>query len=259
MGGGLSVSGESDRRPVVPGIPYCDILAGSNLAVDIAASLIKRQKTGRGQKIESSLTEAVIAAQGDMLPRALAGDVPGPAGNRDERVAGPADSYEARDGTFVIACSTDDEFTALVNAMGMPSLAEDPRFRTPEARRASAREGDPLFAIISAWAKDRDVAQIIDLFAKADVPAAKVRDFREITSCPHLSHREMFRHVPFENGVYSTCGARPQNERIPLHHRQGRGLYGSNIQRESSQCGIFPRRTLRCCGKRALSHRRSTT
>ena len=181
MGGAMSVTGLPGREPLVPGAPQGDISAGINLAGAVLAALVRRQKTGKGEKIEVALIDSIVAGQIDKMAMAQFGYVPGLIGNRDDRVAGPADGYFTKDRYVIISCETQKEFESLMKVMGREDLISDPRFAEYGARWKSANiDGDPLYPIVAEWVKTktteelekicRFLPQITTLLAEGETP-----------------------------------------------------------------------------------------
>lgn len=172
-GGLMSVTGPSPDQPTRVGVPIGDILAGMYGAYGVLAALHERQRTGRGQVVRTSLLAAVVGAHAYHGTRfTVAGEVPGPTGNRHPSIC-PYGLYRASDGFVQIAVGSDSLWRRFAPAFGLdrPEWARNPdRVRDHEAVNAAV---DAAFGGQSA-------GQVLATLADLGIPAGKVRDMREV-------------------------------------------------------------------------------
>lgn len=134
MTGIMSVTGEAGGRPTKVGVAWIDILTGLNSTIGILAALHERETSGRGQHVDVSLFDVGIASMANLAQSYLAtGDAPGRIGNAHPQVV-PYQDFEASDGFFMLAANNDDQFRRLCDAVGLPGLPDDDRFRDNAAR-----------------------------------------------------------------------------------------------------------------------------
>ncbi|MCV7194286.1 CaiB/BaiF CoA transferase family protein [Mycolicibacterium brumae] len=166
-----------------------DSLAGMFAAQGALAALYRRTVTGRGQVVDTALTESCLAVQESTIPDYdVGGVVRGPSGTRLEGIA-PSNIYQSADGSWVvIAANQDTVFARLCAAMGQPELAADERFVD---HRARGRNQDELDAIIGAWAAARAPADIIETLSAAGVIAGPINTVAEVVTDPQLLSRDM--------------------------------------------------------------------
>ncbi len=171
------------------GISYGDPVVGIFGAYLVNAALIHRKRTGQGQYIDLSNLEALEMLMPEaLLEYAMNGrDLPA-MGNRDRWMA-PHNCYKTlgdAEHWVSIAVGTEDEWRALCNAMGKPSMADDSRFRDAAARKQNE---DELDSIISAWTVPRDRWEITELLQRAGVAAFPTLSNKDIATDPHLRER----------------------------------------------------------------------
>src|SRR5687768_16149024 len=134
-GGLMSITGEGGDRPPIS-VPVAMIAMGSGLwaAVGIMASLMEREKTGRGGLVETSLFETALAYTCMQLASVIIS--PRRMGAHGSGVSGivPYQAFRAADAWIVIGGGNDGLFAKLVKALGRAELADDPRFVTNEKR-----------------------------------------------------------------------------------------------------------------------------
>ncbi len=195
FGGLRYVMGEPDRRPSRAGISIGDSLAATFACVGALAALEARRKTGRGQVVDSSIYEAVLAMMESLIPEyQLAGYIRERSGAVLPNVA-PSNIYEAVDGMVIIAANQDTVFGRLAAMIGQPELAEDARFATHHARGARQAELD---AIVNAWTKTRTRAAIQAASDEAGVPCGPIYRAPEMLQDPHFKAREAIVSAPYK-------------------------------------------------------------
>lgn len=194
MGGSMSITGWPGQEPTRAGMAIGDLFAGLNAGFAICASLFKRNETGKGNHIDVALVDCIVSGmEAKMMQYLYTGVSPVMTGNKYITSA-PYDSFKAKDDYFVIASGTDKHFEKLSAAMGMPELAQDPRFIDTETRKKNA---DPLKAIINDWASDKTVDEVVAIIDAVGVPAAPIYNCERVCKDENIvGVREMLVKVP---------------------------------------------------------------
>jgi crotonobetainyl-CoA:carnitine CoA-transferase CaiB-like acyl-CoA transferase len=197
MSGLMSITGEGPGRPPVKvGAPICDITAGLLLAMGILAAYTHRLKTGRGQMVDTSLFEAGITHTYWQSAIAFAtGVAPGPMGSAHPLNA-PYQALRTRDGYIVIGANGPKLWKAMLDAVGAPELADDPRFVDNGARMAHLAQ---LERALEAVYVTRTTAEWLAILEKAGVPAGPINDVQQMHADPQANARQMV--VPLEHPV----------------------------------------------------------
>jgi crotonobetainyl-CoA:carnitine CoA-transferase CaiB-like acyl-CoA transferase len=190
----MSITGAADGPPFRVGVAVGDIATGMFAVQGILAALVARARTGRGQRVDVAMLDAITALLSYQASSAFAtGETPARMGNRHPSIA-PYDTFAAADGEFVLSVGNDDQFGRLARVLHQPSIAEDPRFRSNADRVAHAdalrRE---LSVLLSQWRR----AELLDALKSAGVPSAAVRTITEALADPQLAAREMI--VPLDH------------------------------------------------------------
>jgi crotonobetainyl-CoA:carnitine CoA-transferase CaiB-like acyl-CoA transferase len=175
LGGLMSITGEPDGQPQKVGVALVDVLAGLFSTVGILAALRHRERTGSGQRVEVDLLSSLLAAlvnQGSAYT--IAGVVPHRMGNAHPSIA-PYDLYRTADGDIVLAVGTDRQFAALCDVLGIPEVADDPRFARNTDRVTHRAE---LRQELERALAQRPAADWAADLAAARVPAGVVNDLR---------------------------------------------------------------------------------
>ena len=149
IGGIMSVTGTEDGGPVKVGVPAADMVAGIFSSQAIVAALYARERTGRGQRVDLSLLEALLAFQVVPLSMYLASGTPPRRMGSAAPYSAPNEAYPTADGWIQVAAYTPARWPRLCEALGRPELVDDPRFATNADRVANRdelrRELEPTF------------------------------------------------------------------------------------------------------------------
>lgn len=188
MSGFMSVNGTADGEPMRAAPPLSDMIASQNLAFGLCAALVRRERTGRGEIVETSLTNGLIGMMGYLAAEYFAtGRIPERTGN-DHPMLYPYGLFKASDGEVAIAPSNDAMVERLLRALDRLDLLADERFAT-NRQRMIHREAlrDCLDAVIG----QRSVAEWIDHLNRAGVPCGRVHDLRETFDDPQVRAQQM--------------------------------------------------------------------
>ena len=187
MGGWRYIVGEPDRPPSRMGVSIGDSLAASYACMGALAALHARERTGRGQVVDTALYEAVLQVMEGLIPEFDAcGHIRQRSGSILKGIA-PSNVYPAKDGEFLIGANQDAVFERLCEAMGMPELAQAEDFATHQAR---GRNQAKLDEIISEWTRTLTVAELDAEMARFGVPAGRIYRAPEMLDDPQFAARE---------------------------------------------------------------------
>ena len=183
MSGLMSVTGLPGQGPVRSGHAVADNSSGVYLAFGILAALIRRDRTGEGSWVRTSLLEALVAMLDFQAARVLIeGDVPAQQGNHHP-TAVPMGTFPAADAPFNLAPGTNAHFRAVCGVLGRPEWADDERYAKPGARAKRRAEVNAMIAEITVT---RTAEHWIEAFLGAGVPAGPVLDLGQMWAHPQL-------------------------------------------------------------------------
>jgi crotonobetainyl-CoA:carnitine CoA-transferase CaiB-like acyl-CoA transferase len=144
ISGLMSLTGDPDGEPYRAGVAAFDVMAGLHATIGILAALHHRAGTGRGQHVEVSLLASAMSGLVNQTSAYVAGGVvPFRMGNSHPSLF-PYEPMLCADGELIIAAGNDAQFGKLVQVLGVPELAADPRFVRNENRTANRDELRPL-------------------------------------------------------------------------------------------------------------------
>jgi crotonobetainyl-CoA:carnitine CoA-transferase CaiB-like acyl-CoA transferase len=188
MSGIMDITGEADGMPQKPGVAFADVFTGVYSALAIEAALLARHRTGEGQYIDMALLDvqtSVIANQA--LYYLVSGTPPRRLGNEHATVV-PFGVFPTSDGHIIITGGNDGQFRGMCIVLGMPELADDPRFKTNAVRvenRLALRE------ILFAATRKRSREWLAAELEKIGVPMGPINDIAGAFADPQIKHRKM--------------------------------------------------------------------
>ena len=225
----MGVTGEGEGRPPVKcAPPLTDITAGILAAMGILAAYIKRLETGRGQRIDTSLFEAGVTQSFWQAAVTLATGVsPGPLGSAHPLTA-PYQAFETADGWITVGGSNQATWHRLVEVVGIPDLAEDPRFLENADRMQNVNE---LAAVLGERFKTRPTAEWLRLLEEGGVPAGPVASIGEMLEFPQTLARDMVVEVEHSKlGLVRTIGFPVKFSDTPVSVERGAPLLGEHTR-----------------------------
>jgi len=218
MAGLMSVNGEPEGGPTRIGVPVVDIGTGLNAAIGILMALHERNRSGRGQLVETTLFDCGLSLQHPHLANYFAsGDTPARHGNAHPNVA-PYDTFKTRTSPLFLAVGNNGQFLKLCEWLNCAELSEDGRFHT-NALRVENRA--ILKAILEAHLVNFDGAVLGAELLKAGVPCGPVLTVPEAAEYPQTKHREMIIEFDGYRGVASPIrlSRSPATYRLRPPHR----------------------------------------
>ena len=192
MSGLMWLTGTAESAPLRVGIPIGDLLAGYFAALGILTALLERETSGRGQKVEISLLEALTGSLSFQAAKYVnTGEVPPPVGNHHPLTA-PMGVYRAKGGYFNLAVGNDDMWRRFCKALDRPDLAEDPRFGGMLAR---VKHRQALDAILETALAGRTPAEWVDVLNAAGVACGPINTVDQVFADPQIRQADLVREV----------------------------------------------------------------
>jgi formyl-CoA transferase len=239
-GGAMSLTGFPGSPPLKPGPTIGDTGTGLHAACGVLAALLQRNRTGKGQKVEVSMQDAVLnyvrvpmmdtyltnqptKRRGNRLGAGLVGDIfrcaPG----------GPNDYV-------YLYCSNQEMWQLFWHAIGRPEVLDDPRFQDRAARRENI---EALTQIIEEWTTSRTKQEVMKIMGEAGVPCGAVLDSVELLNDPHLRERGMIVTIDHPvRGKFTMPGCPVKLEDSPVEVRSAPLLGQHNREVYSSILGF---------------------
>jgi crotonobetainyl-CoA:carnitine CoA-transferase CaiB-like acyl-CoA transferase len=171
ISGLMSLTGDPDGPPYRAGISVFDVMAGNHAAIGILAALRHRDATGQGQHVEVNLlSSALTGLVNHSSAWAAAGVVPYRMGNAHPSVF-PYEPLPTADNDLIVTAGNDGQFRKLCEVLGIPEVADDPRFARNADRTERRAELRPILVERLA---ERGALEWFDLLTAAGVPSGPI-------------------------------------------------------------------------------------
>ena len=177
--------------PVMAEIPYTDYTSGEHTVFAVMAALMHRLRTGQGQFVDISQTQATSSTIPEVLMDFSANGRSGQRFGNQDTVMSPHGCYPCRgdDRWITIAVATDEEWQAVCRVLGQNGWAADPRFNDSFSRWKNRDELDALIGTVtSTW----DAHELMHALQKDGVAAGAVLDSKDLLFDPHLGQRNFY-------------------------------------------------------------------
>jgi crotonobetainyl-CoA:carnitine CoA-transferase CaiB-like acyl-CoA transferase len=204
--GVMSVTGEPEGAPVKCGVPISDFTSGLYGAFAIAALLAQVRNGGRGAHIDVPMFGCTLGVAALQTSEYFGtGRNPVKLGSAHPRNA-PYQAYRASDGYFTIAAGNQKLWLSVCDAVGLPELAQDPRFKSTKDRAAHQLD---LKELLEAEFSQMPVSYWIDTFEKAGVPHARINDYSDALADPQVGHMKWLQAITLPGGQATRTFASP--------------------------------------------------
>jgi formyl-CoA transferase/CoA:oxalate CoA-transferase len=243
--GVMSVTGERDGGPLLIGVPVADY-TGSMLAVQaVALALFARERTGRGQRVEVPMLSGLLAMLSTRLANYWAsGEDPVRMGSANS-IYVPYQVFATADGYAMAGSFGGDSWPKFCAALGVPELADDPRFRS---NRSRFDHRDVLIPAIQARFETRTTAEWEPDFRRAGALFAPVRTIAEILAHPQVAELDLLQTVDHPTaGTIPQLGPPLRFSDTPASIRRPPPLLGQHTREVLADFGFAPDEIERLC------------
>lgn len=230
VGGVRHMTGEPDLPPARVALAMTDHISALYGVFGAMMALLHRNKTGKGQVIDTALYEAAFSMMEPHVPAYdRLGLVPKRVGPKLPNTA-PNSLYPTKDQDYILIASNNDAtFKRLAEAMAQPELAEDPRYGTLVARKDRADEVDK---IVEKWTTKHTAKEIESILLKHAVPVSRINTIADIFEDEHFKEREQLVEVEHEKfGKLTVAGIAPKLSETPGKIEK----LGGNIGRDNDE------------------------
>lgn len=213
MTGLMSVNGEAEGYPVRIGVPVVDMVSGLNAAIGILLALQERTRSGQGQFVDIALFDCGMSILHPHAANYIAsGRRPARTGSAHPNIA-PYDLFHTACGDIFLAVGNDGQFRKLCDHLGMPGLAEDPRYLSNGDRSVNRTD---LRRDLEAVLAFHQAAPLADALIRNGVPCAPLLEIPEALEHAHTRHRGLL----MEGEGYAAVGAPVKLSRTPAALRR---------------------------------------
>ncbi|MGZ8211144.1 MAG: CaiB/BaiF CoA transferase family protein [Burkholderiales bacterium] len=239
MAGLMSITGHPDHGPMRAGIAVADTGAGLYCALGIMTALLEREASGKGQWIQVSLLQAMIAMLDFQAARWLVSkEIPAQAGN-DHPTSIPTGVYATADGYINIAAGEQAMWKRLCAALDAEGLYAKPEYATEEARSANRAA---LNRDISDITRRRTSAEWLTAFEQGSVAAGPINRMNEVFEDPQVRHLRLAQPLAHPaRGPIELVGQPFQMDRTPSELRTTAPARGEHTDAILAEIGYTER------------------
>ena len=189
MSGLMSITGENkDKPPMKVGAPITDITAGLLAASGILAALVHREKTGEGQKVDTSLYEAgIVHTYWQSAIAGATGESPGPLGSAHPLTA-PYQAFKTKDKWITVGASNQNTWLMLLKAIGREDLQENEKFSSNLNRKQNLKE---LVDILNKELNKKTSSEWLTIFDENGLPCGPINSITDMFKDPQAIERQM--------------------------------------------------------------------
>lgn len=236
MSGFMSVNGTEDSAPLRSGPPITDIIAGLYAAFGIVCALRARDQNGRGQRVETSMMDAIMSTFAYLAADHLAtGQLPVRTGN-DHPISSPYGLFSTSDGEIAVAPSTEAILDRFLKALDLSDLRADPRFATNMLRM---RNRAALNEIVNQRLRTDTQANWIRRLNAAGVPCGLVQHLGDALTDPQVQHQKMVLEVDHPgHGVVKMLGFPVKLSGTPCVVKYPAPEHGAHTQQVFDDWGV---------------------
>ena len=213
-----------------------DRATGLHIVNAICAALYRREKSGRGQRIDVPMFESLLQL---VLGEHLAGEtyVPPQGGlGYGRMLAKGRRPYATKDGYVCVLVYNDKQWRAFFELIGRPELLKDPKYATQEAR---SRDYEGAYALVAEEMQKRSTADWIAALEGADIPVQRMNSLADILADPHLAAIGYFREVehPSEGRIRAMAVPSEWSESVPENRRHA-PRFGEHTREVLREAGL---------------------
>lgn len=188
----LWLTGSAGDPPVPMGLAVADMLAGNTLVQGVLAALVRKARTGVGGLVQTSLLEALLDFQFEVLTTHLndGGRLPqrSAVNGAHAYLGAPYGVYQTADGWLALAMTPSlERLATLMRVDGLQGWFADPA--------AAMRERDAIKTIIAAAVRGQTTAYWLDILQPADIWCAEVQDWPGLMASAAFHHLDMVQHI----------------------------------------------------------------
>ena len=187
-GGYMSITGERGGEPIKLGTSAFDLICGQYAMGAIVTALYARERTGEGQRIETSLLEGEVSFLVDAAMEFFLTGRNREKWGSEHAAQVPYKAFATADGWLIIAAGMQNLFESFLKAIGREELLDDPRFATLAARVANR---DGVHEVLDAEVRRHRTADLQATLESLKVPCAPVNNMEQVFQHRQVLHRGM--------------------------------------------------------------------
>ena len=188
MSGAMDMTGDPDQ-PTKAYAPYVDFCSASLAAFGTVLAYLEKLKTGRGQRVQTSLLQTALTTTNNLLIEQELLDINRIASMNRAQTSGPSDTFQTKDGWILVQTVGQPLFERWVNLMGEEKWLDDERFKDDLSR---GDNGHLISERMSEWCAERTSKEAINELEKSRIPVGEVLRAQETLKERHIVEKGSF-------------------------------------------------------------------
>jgi len=188
MSGAMDMTGDP-VQPTKAYAPYVDFCSASLAAFGTILAYLEKLKTGRGQRVQTSLLQTALTTTNNLLIEQELLDINRIASMNRAQTSGPSDTFQTKDGWILVQTVGQPLFERWVNLMGEEEWLDDERFKDDLSR---GDNGHLISERMSEWCAERTSKEAIDELEKSRIPVGEVLRAQETLKERHIVEKGSF-------------------------------------------------------------------
>ena len=188
MSGAMDMTGDPDQ-PTKAYAPYVDFCSASLAAFGTVLAYLEKLKTGRGQRVQTSLLQTALTTTNNLLIEQELLDINRIASMNRAQTSGPSDTFQTKDGWILVQTVGQPLFERWVNLMGEEEWLDDERFKDDLSR---GDNGHLISEKMSEWCAERTSKEAINELEKSRIPVGEVLRAQETLKERHIVEKGSF-------------------------------------------------------------------
>lgn len=193
MSGAMYLSG-TPEKPVKAGAPYVDFSTAVFSAMGTLAAIMDRERTGKGQHVETSLLGTALACMNSHLAEQSVTSLNRVGTGNQVQTSAPSDVFETQDGHILVHTVGDGLFKRWARLTGHEKLIADPLYQGDQDRGDNRAK---LITIMAEWSAARTTEQALNELQAAAVPSGPILTLQEAIDNPQAKAMEFFSSINF--------------------------------------------------------------
>ena len=204
MSGAMDMPGEPEQ-PTKAYAPYVDFCSASLAAFGTLLAYLEKQKTGKGQRVQTSLLQTALTTTNSLLIEQEILNINRVASLNRAQTSGPSDTFKTKDGWILVQTVGGPLFERWVNLMGEKDWLEDKRFKDDLSR---GENGHLISERMSEWCAERTSKEAIMELEGSRIPVGEVLKASETLKEEHILKKGSFvkLNYPTMDKEYSVVG-----------------------------------------------------
>ena len=204
MSGAMDMTGEPEQ-PTKAYAPYVDFCSASLAAFGTLLAYLEKQKTGKGQRVQTSLLQTALTTTNSLLIEQEILNINRVASLNRAQTSGPSDTFKTKDGWILVQTVGGPLFERWVNLMGEKDWLEDKRFKDDLSR---GENGHFISERMAEWCAERTSKEAIMELEGSRIPVGEVLKASETLKEEHILKKGSFvkLNYPTMDKEYSVVG-----------------------------------------------------